>query len=71
MTVKVPSALKRLTAEFGMGSGVSTSLEAPETLISKCFMVCQTIPKELCVCKTAIHRGPTQSTWLHATAKPT
>ena len=37
LAVRLPSALKRLTAEFGMGSGVSTSLEAPDTLLSKCL----------------------------------
>ena len=33
--MEVPSALKCLTALFGMGRGVTTSLEAPETINSK------------------------------------
>ena len=32
----VPSALRGLTAVFGMGTGGSPSLEPPETLISEC-----------------------------------
>jgi hypothetical protein len=32
--MEVPSALKCLTALFGMGRGVTTSLEAPETMDS-------------------------------------
>ena len=35
----VPSALKVLTSEFGMGSGISPSTLPPETFGSLCFVL--------------------------------